>query len=85
MKILLVDDHAVVRQGYASLLPEVQLREASACRSCSSIAVRPTIKATPGPAHRWRHKAGWRGSLLRLGQAHEAPGTAVRNPSSLPS
>ncbi|MVW75438.1 response regulator transcription factor [Pseudomonas xionganensis] len=32
MKVLLVDDHAVVRQGYASLLrallPEVQLREA---------------------------------------------------------
>lgn len=32
MKILLVDDHAVVRQGYASLLrallPEVQVREA---------------------------------------------------------
>lgn len=32
MKILLVDDHAVVRQGYASLLrallPDVQLREA---------------------------------------------------------
>ena len=33
MKVLLVDDHAVVRQGYASLLrallPDVQLREAS--------------------------------------------------------
>ncbi len=32
MKILLVDDHAVVRQGYASLLrallPEVQVSEA---------------------------------------------------------
>ena len=32
MKVLLVDDHAVVRQGYASLLrallPDVQLREA---------------------------------------------------------
>ncbi|GIZ13957.1 response regulator transcription factor [Pseudomonas sp. NCCP-436] len=33
MKVLLVDDHAVVRQGYASLLqvllPDVQLREAA--------------------------------------------------------